>query len=365
MRLHDGIKLGFNDVLITPKRSTVTSRQDVELVRTFKTARGSQIKGVPIIASNMATGNLAMLHALSQRDCFTAIAKHHYEDWLNKDNIYQGVLDWGFYTLGMSTEDFDHLMQVRQFLLSLNENLDGKPVVQHLKICIDVANGYSKKFVEMVQRVRYVFDTNVIMAGNVCTTDMTQELILNGVDIVKIGIGAGSECLTTLKTGVGYPQLSAAIENADCAHGLGALICLDGGIRSPGDIAKAFCANADFVMIGGMLAGTNECEGDVVDQYRHDGTWDLLLDGFVPNVEEKHYKLFYGSSSKYAQDKHGGGFKSYRASEGRDDLIECKGSATSVIDDILGGLRSCGTYIGADKLKNFGKCGSFIRVTNG
>jgi GMP reductase len=359
MRIHDGIKLDFDDVLIVPKRSTLSSRQDVSLERTFKTRNNNEITGIPIIAANMATGNFNMLKVLADQKMFTAIAKHNDQKWYNKDNIIDS-LNFGFYTVGMNNSDMNNLLNFRAWLIDLFKD------VSLLKINIDIANGYSQKFANYVTHIRKLFPNNIIMAGNVCTPEMTQELILSGADIVKIGIGAGAVCSTRFKTGVGYPQIDAAIENADCAHGLGALICLDGGMRYPGDVCKAFCANSDFVMIGGMFAGTDECEGEIITKNVATGeysesTSDCMIN-YHPIIVEKKYKFFYGMSSKFAQDTHGDGYKEYRSSEGKEELIEYKGPVKDVIVDILGGLRSCGTYIGANELRNFGKCGSFIRV---
>ena len=170
---------------------------------------------------------------------------------------------------------------------------------------------------------------------------MTEELILSGADIVKVGIGPGSVCTTRIKTGVGYPQLSSIMECADAAHGLGGHIIADGGCTSPGDVAKAFGGGADYVMLGGMLAGHDEGRGEVIE-------------GKVQ---------FYGMSSKAANEKHFGGLKEYRASEGRDVQIPYKGKVGDSIKEILGGLRSACTYVGANKLKRLSKCTTFIRCT--
>jgi GMP reductase len=360
------LALDFSDVLIIPKRSELSSRKDVSLVRTFITKNKNSFEGIPIIASNMATGNFSMLSALAKNKMFTAIAKHNIEGWWNEDEIIKNI-SYGFFTIGMSNEDKQKLINFKEWLLARNTNYDGKNLLSHLKICIDIANGYSQKFSNYVSSIRELFPDNVIAAGNVCTPEMTQELILAGADFVKVGIGQGSSCETRLKTGVGMPQLTAAIDCSDSAHGLNAGIILDGGMTCPGDIAKAFCANADMVMIGGMFAGTDECEGEIITKNVATGeysesTSDCMIN-YHPIIVEKKYKFFYGMSSKFAQDNHGDGYKEYRSSEGKEELIEYKGSVQDVVNDILGGLRSCGTYIGAREIRNFGKCGSFVRVT--
>jgi len=212
-------------------------------------------------------------------------------------------------------------------------------------ICLDVANGYSETFVNMVRRTREKYPEYTILAGNVVTGEMTEELILSGADIVKVGIGPGSVCTTRIKTGVGYPQLSSVIECADAAHGLGGHIISDGGCTCPGDVCKAFGAGADFVMLGGMLSGHEESGGSLLER-----------DG-------KFYKSFYGMSSKTAMDKYAGGVAEYRASEGKTIEVPFRGPVEFTIQEILGGLRSACTYVGASSIKELSKRTTFIRVT--
>jgi GMP reductase len=215
-----------------------------------------------------------------------------------------------------------------------------------------------------VRKVRENFSDLVIIAGNVVTADQTQELILNGADIVKVGIGPGSVCTTRIQTGVGYPQLSAVIECADAAHGLGGHIIADGGCTCPGDVAKAFAAGADFVMLGGMLAGHDEGGGEVITKYYR--TNELESSDYVDHykIEEKQFVQFYGMSSDAANKKHFGGLKDYRSSEGREVLVPYRGTVASTIQNILGGVRSTCTYVGAPTLKQLSKCTTFVRVNN-
>ncbi|MCL2520085.1 MAG: GMP reductase [Spirochaetaceae bacterium] len=348
-------KLDFNDVLIRPKRSTLQSRKEVNLQRTF-TGKHSRcnFSAVPIIASNMATGSFAMAEVFAQNNMLVAIHKFHsQQDWLKAS---PEALSASIYTIGMSEEEYQAFDEVRLALAA-----SGKITApERLPLCIDIANGYTQRFAGFVRWVRERCPQTLIMAGNVVTAEMVQELILNGADFVKVGIGPGSECTTRLKTGVGYPQIAAAYECADAAHGLGGGIILDGGMRCPGDVAKAFVANADMVMLGGFFAGTDEQEGQLI-------TKRLLTNWIDENgkqiIEEKKFKLFYGMSSEYAQRKHQDGLKDYRASEGRSEEVVYQGPVQNIIDDLLGGLRSTGTYIGAAKIKHFGKCGTLIRVS--
>ena len=239
-------------------------------------------------------------------------------------------------------------------------------------VCIDVANGYSQRFVEFVRGFRLNYPNVVIIAGNVVTGEMTEELILSGADIVKVGIGPGSVCTTRIQTGVGYPQLSAVIECADAAHGLGGHIIADGGCSTPGDVAKAFAGGADFVMLGGMLAGHDEGGGELIEKFYKTGEWvrnEQSLDGqtqsitWEDGIDRKRFVKFYGMSSRSANDKHFGGLKDYRSSEGRTVLIPYKGSVGITLQDILGGIRSTCTYAGAIKLKHLSKCTTFVRCT--
>ena len=336
MRIEYDIKLGFKDVMFRPKRSTLKSRSEVDLEREFIFRHHkNQWKGVPIIAANMDTvGTFEMALQLSKDKIITAVHKHYsVEDWthfLNSqdENIYQYIA----LSTGTGPQDEEKIKIL----------FEKFPQIRFL--CIDVANGYSEHFVEFVKKSRENFPNKIIIAGNVVTGEMVEELLLVGADIIKVGIGPGSVCTTRVKTGVGYPQLSAIIECADAAHGLGGHIIADGGCKVPGDVAKAFGGGADFVMLGGMFAGHDESGGE------------LILEG------EKKYKLFYGMSSQTAMEKHSGGVAEYRASEGKTVKILYKGSVSETVKDILGGVRSTCTYVGASKLKELSKRTTFIRV---
>jgi len=355
MILENEIKLDFSDVLILPKRSTLESRSQVSLERTFKTAHGTEFSGVPIIAANMATGTFEMLDVFSKNKMFVAIAKHFNDKWPEYFEKNPVTSQYGFYTIGMSD-------------LELNILEEFSSLYPDVKICIDIANGYTQKFASFVKKVRLNFPKNVIIAGNVATPEMVQELIIAGADFCKVGLGPGRNCETRKKTGVGYPQISAAIECNDSAHGLGGGIVLDGGMRSPGDIAKAFCVNSDMVMIGGMFAGTDEQDGNITSKYFESEELDYVEKPLPSNVQmrhkiiEKKYKVFYGMSSDYAQKKHSTGMKEYRTSEGIVEEVEYKGPVQNIINDILGGLRSSCTYIGSRSIKDMGKCATLIRV---
>jgi GMP reductase len=364
MRIEQDIKLDYKDVLIRPKRSTLKSRSQVRLERRFQfrnyateiAENEEHYYGVPIMASNMdGVGTFEMADALAQQGIFTCLVKTYTDnelieffntdDYLRTNNVAMSI--------GTSEEDFDKLQNVM-------EMADG-----NLKyICMDIANGYSEHFAHHVKKVRSVFPHIVIIAGNVVTGEMTEELILAGADIVKVGIGPGSVCTTRIQTGVGYPQLSAVIECADAAHGLGGHIIADGGCTCPGDVAKAFAAGADFVMLGGMLAGHDEGGGEVITKHFENGEATLLSDGtYVPHFEQKQFVQFYGMSSDAANTKHFGGLKDYRSSEGREVLVPYRGSVGITIQDLTGGLRSTCTYAGALKLKQLSKCTTFVRCT--
>ncbi len=336
MRIESDLKLGFKDVLFRPKRSTLKSRSQVDLNRTFRFKHsGRKWTGVPVIAANMDTvGTFAMATALAEHGMLTAVHKHYSEqEWSDfltgcDDTIYDHVM----ISSGTSDVDFQKLTTI----------LTNHPKLYF--ICIDVANGYAESFVEFVEKVRKSFSDKVIIAGNVVTGEMVEELLLAGADVIKVGIGPGSVCTTRVKTGVGYPQLSAIIECADAAHGLSGHIVGDGGCTCAGDVAKGFGGGADFIMLGGMLAGHDESGGTVIE----DGG--------------KSYKEFYGMSSATAMDKHAGGVANYRASEGKTVRVPYRGPVAATVLDILGGVRSTCTYVGAAQLKELTKRTTFIRV---
>lgn len=349
MRIEDDIKLDFKDVLIRPKRSTLSSRKEVDLSRSYKFKHsGWKWTGVPIMASNMdGVGTLKIAEELYNHRMFTCLVKSYDEGDLGNTVSKIGG-NYLAVSTGTGERDFRRLSLI----------VNAYPEIQF--ICIDVANGYSERFGNYVEDVREAFPTHTIIAGNVVTADMTQELILRGADIVKVGIGPGSVCTTRIQTGVGYPQLSAIIECADAAHGLGGHIIADGGCSCPGDIAKALGAGADFVMLGGMLAGHTQGGGKVIEEMHE--LSKRQENSYAPDYEIRKFVEFYGMSSDTAMDKHHGGVASYRSSEGRTVRVPYRGDINKTVFDMLGGLRSACTYVGAPSLKQLSKCTTFIRV---
>lgn len=349
MRIIEDIKLDFRDVLIKPKRSQMNSRKEVNLKREFSFKYSPKVwSGIPIIAANMdGVGTVSMHNSLTKYDCLTALTKY-----VELDNF-----PWSpnaIMTLGIGDEHKVTEKFVSSFKWSaLNW------------ICLDVANGYTERFVNYVSEVRELFTDHIIVAGNVVTAEMTEQLILAGADVVKVGIGPGSVCTTRKMTGVGYPQLSAIIECADAAHGLGGHIVADGGCTVPGDVAKAFAAGADFVMLGGMLAGHDEGEGEVIEKAYALKEFDINDDDTIndcPAFFRQKYVEFYGMSSREAQDLHMGGMENYKASEGKLVRVPYRGPVNRTIEEIMGGLRSACTYAGARTLKSLPKCTTFVRV---
>lgn len=336
MRIENEIKLDFKDVLLRPKRSTLKSRSEVDLERSFTFKHSKKTwTGIPILAANMDTvGTFEMAKALGANKMLTAIHKHYdIKEWKDFSEANEALLPYVAVSSGISDSDFTKLGNIVDEVQGVDT------------ICLDVANGYSEHFVDFVRKVRERFARHTIFAGNVVTGEMVEELIMSGADAVKVGIGPGSVCTTRLKTGVGYPQLSAVIECADAGHGLGGLIISDGGCTSPGDVAKAFGGGADYVMIGGMLAGHAESAGTLVEK------------------EGKLVKEFYGMSSATAMIKHSGAVAEYRASEGKHVYVPYRGPVEATVQDLLGGLRSACTYVGAPVLKDLSKRTTFIRVT--
>jgi GMP reductase len=308
----------------------------VDLDRTFIFKHSNYTwTGVPIMAANMDTvGTFEIAEVFAKNHMITCMHKHYtIDDWVNWGNSHPECLEYVAVSTGTSEDDIQKITKIL-------ENVAQIPF-----ICLDVANGYSEHFVSVVKRLRELHPTKTIIAGNVVTGEMVEELILSGADIIKIGIGPGSVCTTRKQTGVGYPQLSAVIECADAAHGLAGHVISDGGCACPGDFSKAFGAGADFIMAGGMFASHTESGGELVE------------------IQGKLYKQFYGMSSSVAMNKHSGGVANYRSSEGKAVILPYKGPIQATISDILGGIRSTCTYVGAAKLKELSRRTTFIRVT--
>ena len=371
MRIDQDVKLDYKDVLIRPKRSTLSSRKEVSLERGFTfrnyvpdfpdNIEDQHYRGIPIMAANMdGVGTFVMADKLAEGSIFTCLVKTYSVDelveYFNADSN-AGIkerTDNVAMSIGTSDHDYYKLVNVYD---KCKDNLK--------YVCMDIANGYSEHFASRVRDVRKALPHIVIIAGNVVTGEMTEELILAGADIVKVGIGPGSVCTTRIQTGVGYPQLSAVIECADAAHGLGGHIIADGGCTCPGDVAKAFAAGADFVMLGGMLAGHDEGGGEVITKHyiTKEFVHDKDLEKWNPVYEQKKFVQFYGMSSDAANTKHFGGLKDYRSSEGREVLVPYRGEVARTVQDLLGGIRSTCTYAGAMKLKQLSKCTTFVRCT--
>ena len=338
MKIDPDIKLDFDDVLLVPQRSYAASRKDVNLKRNFKFYWSSQEwHGVPLMASNMdATGTFNMGVSLDSHEAITCLHKHYSGEAIASYYQYYNIQSNVWVSVGMDIEkELDRLFHIE-------DSISSSP-----NICIDIANGYTERFVDLCYEIRNEFPNSIIMAGNVATPEMVSELILHGgADIVKIGIGPGSACTTRLKAGGGYPQLSAISECSHVAHGLRSdngrlgLICADGGCRYPADVTKAYAAGADFVMLGGMLAGHEESEVDITD-----GKME-----------------FYGMSSDRAMEIHGARKDGYRGAEGKDIKIPYKGTVEDTLTEIIGGVRSACTYIGATKIKDMPKCATFVQV---
>ena len=343
MRIENDVKLDFDDVLIRPQRSTLTSRKDVSLERTFKFMHSKrEWTGIPIISSNMdSSGTFEMAHALSKHKIITALHKFYSVEELEK--FFNGFNnpDYVMYTMGIRDEDFKKLKEI------LNRNLEDK----FNFICLDVPNAYLERFVEKLRTLRSLCPNHTIVAGNVVTNEMTQELLLSGADIIKIGIGSGAACITRKKAGVGYPQLSAVMECANAAHGIKVtgkegygLIISDGGVTNEACVAKALGGGADFVMIGSLFAGYDQSGGEIIER------------------NGKKYKFHHGMSSTTAMKKYYGEVLIHRASEGRTLEIPYQGDVNEFVLDLLGSLRSAATYMGARNLKEFSKTCTFIRV---
>ena len=338
VKIESDPKLDFSQVLIKPKRSFLNSRKEVDLIRTICFRHNFVWKGVPIIAANMTTvGTFELYNNLSKNQIITALHKFYtLQDYKNYNETNNLDSNYFMVTTGIREGDFERLCDIV-------DNIDVK------FINIDVPNGYIPNFIDYCKKVRKRYPNIVISAGNVATSEMVESLIMEAdVDIIKLGIGPGSVCTTRKVTGVGIPQLSCIMECADAAHGLNRYVIGDGGITCPGDLAKAYCGGADFVMMGGVFAGHDENPGEIVEK--------------TINGKTEKYKVFYGMSSNHAMDVHYEKKEKYRAGEGKIVEIKCKGPISNTIGEYLGGLRSTCTYIGAENIKHMSKCTTFVLV---
>ena len=362
-------KLDFDDVLIVPQRSTLTSRSEITLERTFSFYHSPRTwTGVPIMCANMSFCSLDMAKSLAKHKIIACLHKYHsIEELCEYFTTCPDNINYTFVSIGYKKSDLNHL-------LSLKEKLQKQP-----NICIDVPNGHMDVFVKYCKRVREYFPESIIMAGNVTNTSATQELLIyGGVDISKVGVGGGSACTTRFLTGCGIPQLSACLENSYVAHGLQngpkklGLICSDGGHKNPGDVCKALCAGADFVMLGGYFAGCDESQGEWeyeyksclnknIDQYKQINWWQPINPGYDTEVRKTRF-TYYGMSTHHSQEIYEDNIKQYRASEGTKITVPYKGPVSKIIQELLGGIRSCCCYIGASHIKHMIKCGQFCRV---
>ena len=354
-------KLDFDDVLIVPQRSTLTSRSEIQLERTFQFYHSSRTWiGIPIICANMSFCSFDMAKELANYKMISCLHKYHTVEELYKYFIdYPSNLDYTFVSIGYKKSDLNHLLE-------LKNKLGKQP-----NICIDVPNGHMDVFVKYCKKVRDNFPESIIIAGNVTNTSSTQELLIyGGVDIIKVGIGGGSACTTRFLTGCGIPQLSACLDNSYTAHGLQngpkklGLICSDGGHKTAGDVSKALCAGADFVMLGGYFAGTEPCDGEWEYEWKmRSGGWQPI-DPQYPDVEKRKVKFsYYGMSTHHAQQLYEDVVKDYRASEGTKITVKYKGALDKTIQELLGGIRSCCCYIGASNIKHMSKCSQFCKVS--
>lgn len=349
--------LDYSDILIRPKMGiNLNSRKDVNLQRLFKFKHGGMRTGLGVFNANMATvGNFAIAKKLLARGMFATIHKHYSTQEIGRflqDCRQENIpLDNLFITIGLKNID-DEIQKLKDLESKYNW-------VNPRNICIDAPNFYIPKALDILARVRNVFPDAVIMAGNIASSDICLKL-LDFADIIKCGIGSGSACLTRRQTGCGTPMVSLILECADIAHSVGGHICADGGIVDVGDICKALCLNSDFVMAGGMFAGTDEAAGERQEKYFETNE---IVDG-KHVVQVKYFKAYYGMSSEYANNKFAGGMSNYKTSEGRELLIPYTGPIDKILQDISGGIASCCTYIGATSVKHLSKCATIIRVNH-
>lgn len=362
--------LDYSDILIKPKMGkNLNSRKDVNLIREYKFKHGQIRKGLGIFNANMATvGNFETAEHLLKAGMFATIHKFYsakeiidFMHYCQEEKIDYSNL---FISIGIKNgvRELDKLKEIEDGAMWFKPN-----------ICIDAPNFYIDKAFEVLEHCRELYPESVIMCGNIASSDICHKL-LEYADILKIGIGSGAVCTTRKMTGCGTPMVSLILDCADIAHSVGGMICADGGIIEVGDICKAFALNSDFVMIGGMFAGTDEAEGTIIEKCFRTNEYDVEVDYLIdleaakypdkPKFEFKKYKLYYGMSSTFANNKFAGGMKDYKASEGREVLIPYTGSLDKILQDIRGGVASACTYIGAATVKDMPKCATLIRVNH-
>lgn len=367
--------LDYSDILIKPKMgNNLSSRKDVNLTREYVFKRGQIRKGLGIFNANMATvGNFETAKKLLKAGMFATLHKFYTAEEMidfmrqcqNEKIDYSNL----FISIGIKNgiRELDKLKEIEDGAMWFKPN-----------ICIDAPNFYINKAFEVLKHCRELFPESVIMCGNIASSDICHKL-LDYADILKVGIGPGSVCRTRSVTGCGVPMVSCILDCADVVHSVGGMICADGGIVEVGDICKAFALNTDFVMSGGMFAGTDEAEGEIItrcirlNEYSFDTSYyldpDTKIKTFVdipdkPMFEYKKYKLYYGMSSTLANNKFAGGMSNYKASEGREAFIPYTGSLDKILQDIKGGIASACTYIGAANVKDMSKCATLIKVNH-
>ena len=328
-------KLNFKDVLIVPKSSKINSRKDVILdTKILFPASGINWTGVPIMASNMDNvGTFEMGFALQNFHMTNAVSKFYNKDaWVK--SISNGLdLEFNFITFGL--QEISEIDEIISYILQkTNKNIK--------TIVFDIPNGYIEKFSKIISEARKEFPKLGIIAGNVVTAEGVRLLMDSGADGVKVGIGSGGVCDTTETTGIGYPQLSAAIDCSLEVKKYNGFIVSDGGVKITGDISKAFAAGSGFVMLGSLLAAHKESMAPIIRK------------------DNKNFRELYGMSSTQAMTKHYGGVADYRTSEGKSILVEDRGPVKNTLNKILGAMRSTCTYINAKNIGEIHENSSFI-----
>ena len=321
--------LTFDDVLISPNYSGLASRKlsdirfnykDLYLDTPIISAPMDTISGVEMCIKMAQLGGLGILHRF----------------WSIEDNvkayvqIHHNLFDFGRFcnvgvAVGSSEREWERVTQLYQHGARI--------------FCVDVAHGHSKTCGDMVKNIKELNTNNFVIAGSVATGAGADYLVGCGADLIRVGIGGGSVCLTRQKTGIGVPQLGAIME---CARASKKPIIADGGIRTAGDACKAIAAGASLVMLGGMLAGTDE----------------------TPGQEVGDTKIFRGMASKEVNEEYYGEMPLWKTAEGVQTHVKKRGPVSSVINDIVGGLKSSLSYVGVNNIEDYQKRATFIKVSS-
>lgn len=353
--------LSYNDVLLLPHRSDLTSRNDAKIDLSTKFTSNINLN-TPILSANMDTISEAdMVLAMASHGGFGILHRFYNDKERFRADVEKIVTKYSGIAFSIGTNPDD---------LSIVNDITKIYEKAQIVVCVDVANGHLRKSLDQISKLRKTFGSRIqIIGGNVCTPQGVMDLVSHGVDAVKIGIGGGSLCSTRLVTGHGMPMLTSIIQARQTINALQSNVAIiaDGGIKTSGDIVKALAAGADSVMVGGLLAATVETPGPrYIKTSSFNGLWKYEELDLVNNTEEAYkefnfiqYKKYRGQSSKDFMDSIE---KVNVAPEGEHTYLPCRGPVGDILKNLIGGIRSGMTYTGAKNLHELSEKALFIEI---